>query len=69
MEAPAVSRSKLTDEQRIDNYLDTAPKDQLIRLQANVAAALRWRFPVKPPATRTESEQTTLPGVKGDANA
>lgn len=58
-----MSRRAITDEQRIDDYLDTAPKDQLIRLQANVAAALRWRFPAKPAIKPKEDKQANLPGV------
>jgi hypothetical protein len=61
-----MSRRAITDEQRIDDYLDSAPKDQLIRLQANVAAALRWRFPVKESAKVAKPKDSAqLPMAEG----
>jgi len=38
-----MSRRAITDEQRIDAYISTAPRDALVRLQSEVSAALKYR--------------------------
>lgn len=38
-----MSRPRQTDEQRIDAYISTAPRDALVRLQSEVNAALKYR--------------------------
>jgi hypothetical protein len=62
--------AKITDEQHIDAFIGAATKDQLIRLQSDVSAALRWKHGVGQPfiaVRRTRAKkpdaQPVLPGV------
>lgn len=62
--------AKITDEGRIDRFLDVATKDQLIRLRSDVCAALRWRFqdsaqPAQAKRGRKVTAQARLP-IGGD---
>lgn len=34
----------------LDEFLSTAPKDRLLRLQGDLNAVLRWKFQEQPPA-------------------
>ncbi len=61
-----MSRPKITDEQRMEAFLNTASKEQLLRLESDVRAALRWKYgrPVKSCGTTSAAkanDQEALP--------
>ncbi len=65
-----MSRRAKTIEQTLDEYISTAPRDALVRLQSEVSAALKYRVfgdepehyePFAPRRTRKPKDAAQLP--------